>query len=118
MLTHADVIAFPRPASPERLTWNGLLEMTHALLEQARQGDWTGALALQQARRPLLEQYFRDHPEHIDRQELAAGIRVMLGLDAEVTRLAARHRQHLDDEMSGVHRAGNAAGAYLRHQGL
>lgn len=111
----AEIISFPRMASPERLTWNALLEMTHALLEQARAGDWSGALALQQARRPLLEQYFRDHPEQIDRSALANGIRVMLELDAEVARMAAAQRETLHEEEASVRRAGQVAGAYLRH---
>lgn len=114
----AEVIDFPRSASPERLTWNALLEMTHALLGQARAGDWTGALALQQARRPLLERYFHDHPEQIDRRALADGIRVMLELDAEVARLAAAQRADLSREERDTQLAGKAASAYLRHQTL
>lgn len=117
-MQQAEVIAFPRAATPERLTWNALLEMTHALLGQARLGDWSGALALQQARRPLLERYFREHPEQIDRAALANGIRVMLELDAEVARLAASQRDNLQDEEITARRAGQAAGAYLRHHGI
>ncbi len=117
-MQQAEVIAFPRAASPGRLTWNALLAMTHDLLGQARAGDWSGALALQQARRPLLERYFHEHPEQIDRTALADGIRVMLELDAEVARLAARQRDDLHEEEVTSRRAGKAAGAYLRHHGI
>ena len=117
-MQQAEVIRFPRSASPERLTWNALLEMTHALLGRAREGDWQGALALQQARRPLLERYFREHPEQIDRAALANGIRVMLELDAEVTRLAESRQGSLREEAGSTRRASHAAGTYLRHHGL
>lgn len=117
-MKHAEVIEFPRAASPQRLTWNGLLAMTHELLLQARAGDWSAALALQQKRRPLLESYFQSHPEHIDRHALADGIRVMLSLDAEVARLASIQRDETDREARANHLAAAAANVYLRHQGL
>ncbi|PQA28151.1 flagellar protein FliT, partial [Amnimonas aquatica] len=112
-LTNAEVIAFPRAASPERLTWNGLLDMTHALLRHAEQGDWEAALQLQQARRVLLEQYFAEPVEQLDRQVLADGIRVMLALDARVAGLATASKQHLGDEELVMQRAGRAVNAYL-----
>lgn len=117
-MRQAEVIAFPRPASPQRLTWNGLLAMTHELLAQARAGDWSAALTLQQQRRPLLESYFQSHPEPMDRHTLADGIRVMLALDAEVARLASEHRDDLGRESRANHLATAAANVYLRHQGL
>jgi len=114
----ADVISFPHPPSAQRLTWNSLLSMTHDLLEHAKQGDWSAALTIQQQRRPLLERYFQSHPEAIDRQSLAEGIRVMLRLDAEVALLAADHQALIRQEASEHHLAGAVAQAYLRHQGL
>lgn len=114
----AEIINFPRAASPQRLTWNGLLAMTHELLAQARAGDWSAALELQQQRRPLLESYFQSHPEPMDRHALADGIRVMLALDAEVARLASAQRDEVERESRASHLAGAAAQVYLRHQGL
>ena len=117
-MKQADVIVFPRSASPQRLTWNSLLVMTHELLAQARAGDWSAALLLQRQRRPMLESYFQSHPEPIDRHALAAGIRVMLALDAEVARLATAQRDDVGREARASHLAGAAANVYLRHQGL
>lgn len=117
-MNNAEVIAFPRSASPQRLTWNTLLAMTHELLAQARAGDWSAALTLQQQRRPLLESYFQTHPEPMDRQVLAQGIRVMLALDAEVAKLASAHRDEVSREARASHLAGAAAQVYLRHQGV
>ena len=114
----AEVIVFPRSASPQRLTWNGLLAMTHELLAQARAGDWSAALLLQQQRRPLLESYFQSHPEPMDRHALADGIRVMLNLDAEVAVLAADQQAIIRQEASNNYMAGAVAQVYLRHQGL
>lgn len=117
-MKYAEVIEFPRSASPQRLTWNTLLEMTHELLAQAQTGDWGAALELQQQRRPLLESYFQSHSEHINRHDLADGIRLMLSLDSEVARLASLQRDVVANEARASHLAGAAANVYLRHQGL
>lgn len=114
----ADIISFPRPASPQRLTWNALLAMTHDLLESAKRGDWSAALSIQQERRPLLESYFQSYPELIDKKSLADGIRVMLNLDNEVAILAADQQAIIRQEASSNHLAGAVAQVYLRHQGL
>ncbi|WP_372747613.1 flagellar protein FliT [Litorivivens sp.] len=92
-----------------------LLEMSQAIKTAAEAGDWELALHNQRIRSRELENFYSDKdnmPQEVA-ELIAAAIREILAIDAQVTELACDGKANLAQEAALKLRQGKAAKAYL-----
>ena len=87
-----------------------IVELSRQMLKKARALEWEGMAELERARRDLVMQCFRQPVGNQDVPGVAEGIRQVLAINDELTRLARAGRDQLGGEIQ-AHKTGRAASA-------
>lgn len=115
----ASVVSIQHRALAEcRAKVDKLLEMSEAIKEAARAGDWELALNRQRFRSQELTSFYEENgnmPQEVA-ELIASAIRRILAIDAEVTELACHGKANLSREAALKQRQGQAAKAYLSQE--
>ncbi len=92
-----------------------ILELSLAMLDSARSGDWEGLQAREQERRALVTECFRAPATSAEAPEVAAALRRILVVNDELASLTLAQRDVLGASLQGFGTARKAQKAYAQH---
>ena len=101
------------PSRPEQLA--EILDLSLAMLDLARAGDWEGLEAREAERRGLVLECFREPAATAEAAAVADALQRILVVNQEITELAEAHRTTLGASLQAFGTARKAQKAYGQH---
>ena len=92
-----------------------ILDLSLAMLDQARAGDWERLLELEARRRDRVAECFREPAAVEEAAAVADALRRILVVNQEITELGEAHRNTLGANLQSFGTARKARKAYAQH---
>ena len=102
------------PSRQERL--ESILDLSLAMLDSARAGDWDGLQTREAERRALVAECFREPATLEEAPQVAAALRRILVVNDELAELTLARRNALGASLHGFGTARKAQKAYTQHR--
>ena len=103
----------PQASRPRQLA--DILDLSLAMLDRARAGDWEGLEAREAQRRGLVTECFREPAAAAEAAAVADALQRILVVNQEITELAEAHRNALGASLQGFGTGRKAHKAYAQH---
>jgi hypothetical protein len=99
-------------ASDWSIEWQQLLELTHIMLQRARDGDWDTLNSMAVVRQAALERFFTEPVNERDADSVANGIHAIKRIDNEIVALAKAAYVGISQEQEMLKKRQQATRAY------
>ncbi len=93
-----------------------IMEITHAMLAQAKTGEWDLLSNMESRRKSWLEEYFSEAIESSDAKQAAEMVQAVLDADKELITLVNKIKKRYSQEHSNLKEGHKATSAYQVNQ--
>lgn len=92
--------------------WDSVFEKTQQMLLFSQQAEWERLVLTEVERRELMNDFFSSKVSEEDSQLVAKGIKSLLEADQKIVAICQKHKQELNQQMSGISQGKKASVAY------